>query len=591
MQHLPNITSDLIRQYQEDLVEKFSPATVKRKSISIGKFLDWAKAEGILDSNLGNLFSAQKPAERTITAKSAGKTRFHNWYNRYQSIPGVLYLNIAVALILTSLVGLGIYNQFFRNAQSPFASPTFTQTRPNRFLSFQGRLTNQYDNPIATPSGIIFNLYDASSSGTLLWNSGTCTVSPDSDGVFSTLLGSGGCGTELTSDIFSQNAGVWLGVKVGNDSEATPRVQIATVAYALNAETLQGFPVDATGSATVNTVVTMNSGGQIVIAEAAPKIKSVSGTFAIEGQALTLTTPTASNGNITISPNGTGQLNLNFSGASPGSGTGMVNATGAQLTSGALYYGSVASNATGYNLLQLQAGSTPANRFTVDAVGNTTASGTINGLAISGGTVSGGSWNGSLISTTFGGTGANNSSAAQWSVPYYSTAGVMGGVLAPGGEGYVLTTHNTSGAPTWTNSASVGTNYWALGSGVIYPSYTTLDLLIGNSATTSAKFAFINVLKNTPTASISANSGSIATYLTGDGTLATTNMRSLTLGGTTTGNILIPNGNLGINNATPGNKFSLNSPTTADTLADALIGTSATTQKGLVIQGLSSQTA
>src|SRR5262249_23714402 len=67
----------------------------------------------------------------------------------------------------------------------------------------------------------------------------------------------------------------------------------------------------------------------------------------------------------------------------------------------------------------------------------------------------------------------------------------------------------------------------------------TEDLILGGSATTSAKFAFINVAGGTPTASISANVNNKSTFLTGSGNLATTSMQNLTLGGSTTGNIFV----------------------------------------------------
>src|SRR5579872_2623467 len=71
--------------------------------------------------------------------------------------------------------------------------------------------------------------------------------------------------------------------------------------------------------------------------------------------------------------------------------------------------------------------------------------------------------------------------------------------------------------------------------GTIFERLQTQDLLLGSNATSSAKFAFINNATGTPTASISANNGNNATYLTGNGVLGTTNGQTLTLG--STGNI------------------------------------------------------
>src|SRR5205085_255874 len=65
------------------------------------------------------------------------------------------------------------------------------------------------------------------------------------------------------------------------------------------------------------------------------------------------------------------------------------------------------------------------------------------------------------------------------------------------------------------------------GAGSIFERLSTQDLLLGSNTTSSAKFAFINVNSGTPTASISANSGNNATYLTGTGNLGTTNSQTL----------------------------------------------------------------
>ena len=66
-----------------------------------------------------------------------------------------------------------------------------------------------------------------------------------------------------------------------------------------------------------------------------------------------------------------------------------------------------------------------------------------------------------------------------------------------------------------------------------------MDLLIGGQTTASAKFAVLNMTgSGTPTASISAGTGITGgAFLTAAGNLATTNKQSLTLGGSTTGDI------------------------------------------------------
>src|SRR3989344_6528757 len=98
----------------------------------------------------------------------------------------------------------------------------------------------------------------------------------------------------------------------------------------------------------------------------------------------------------------------------------------------------------------------------------------------------------------------------------------------------------------WGSCAAGAGSNWDVVGGVITPKLaSTLDLLLGSTATSTAKFAFTGVNSGTPTASISANSGANQTYLTGKGNLATTNMQTLTLGGSTTGDIVL---NAGTNN-------------------------------------------
>ena len=116
-----------------------------------------------------------------------------------------------------------------------------------------------------------------------------------------------------------------------------------------------------------------------------------------------------------------------------------------------------------------------------------------------------------------------------------------------------------------TGNCSAATDIWSQANGALFPKNGTVDVLVGGSATSSAKFAFINVSAGTPTASISGTTTGVATYLTGEGNLATTNMAPLTLGGASTGPIQLSpkgttglfvdaTGQVGIGNTTPGAK-------------------------------------
>src|SRR6185436_13001819 len=65
---------------------------------------------------------------------------------------------------------------------------------------------------------------------------------------------------------------------------------------------------------------------------------------------------------------------------------------------------------------------------------------------------------------------------------------------------------------------------WQRNNGALTPANVTDDILLGSTSTSSARFAFTNVAGGTPTASISG---------------ASNNALSLTLGGTSTGDIVL----------------------------------------------------
>ena len=136
------------------------------------------------------------------------------------------------------------------------------------------------------------------------------------------------------------------------------------------------------------------------------------------------------------------------------------------------------------------------------------------------------------------------------------STGSNGVVYATSGTGVLATTTTSSqnqclistySTPIWGNCA-MGTNEWQQINGAISPTAITDDMVLGGTSTNSARFAFINDIgAGTPTASISANNGANATYLTGAGVLGTTNGQSLTIG--STGNVQFYNSNNTITSA------------------------------------------
>lgn len=319
-------------------------STVKRKLVSIAQFAVWArKGKLITDQRLIESldraetadviqFSSPAPLEKPETLKPAvaaatrtapasttttaekpdlsgpSQQRITTRFT-LPPLPDAIvtkwlpYFNLAVLAVF--VIGLGLFTlRQFQNANPSLAYPT-TLSRPNRVLSFQGRLTNTADSPIVGATTMRFRLYDDLTAGTQLWDSNTCSIDPDQDGIFTANLGAGAgagsddddCGAEIASSVFSENPNVWLQVTVGAET-LSPRQPIRTVAYALNAETLQGFPAATT--ATENTVLVMNNSGEVTLGTTNPAIKATGTTFNIEGNSVTLKTTAASATDLTL---------------------------------------------------------------------------------------------------------------------------------------------------------------------------------------------------------------------------------------------------------------------------------------------------
>jgi hypothetical protein len=97
-------------------------------------------------------------------------------------------------------------------------------------LSEQGRLLDKNDRPVLGPLPMVFALYAEPTGGAPFWTE-THTVTLD-DGYFAETLGAT---TPIDVAMFASGAPVYLGIKVGADSEMTPRLEIVSVPYALSA--------------------------------------------------------------------------------------------------------------------------------------------------------------------------------------------------------------------------------------------------------------------------------------------------------------------------------------------------------------------
>ena len=352
-------TSTSVINRRQSSIKQFTKYCFLQKYIPTNPFEYKHETPRLLPLSWFERFSSSKNKH----GQESSKSRLGIWYQKYNSLPFTPYLHLAILVLATSAMVIFGYNQIIKQAlPSSAALPTI----PRRQLSFQGRLTDSSGTPITTSVNVTFKLWNDLTAGTQLYTSGTCPIIPDPNGIFNTLIGNGTCGAEIANTVFTENRDVYLEVIVGAET-LTPRQQIATVGYALNSETLQGYPASA--SATVNTVPIVDNNGDINIAASSPTINSTSGTFTLNGQALTLTTTANSGGDIILQPDALGGGQIQMLGGT--TNTDFLRIENANLTSGALISGYVGNNTATGRLLSLTAGSTETDRFYVAANGQT----------------------------------------------------------------------------------------------------------------------------------------------------------------------------------------------------------------------------
>ena len=141
--------------------------------------------------------------------------------------PGTLIVTlliVAAILWATSVGALPLH--------APLAAGASTGT-----IAYQGRLADADGTPITDTVNMEFRLYDVASGGIFLWEelwTGSNGVQV-SDGLFNVMLGSL---TPIPQSVITGHDSLFLGITVGTDDEMTPRVQLGSVPFAVQALTV-----------------------------------------------------------------------------------------------------------------------------------------------------------------------------------------------------------------------------------------------------------------------------------------------------------------------------------------------------------------
>lgn len=142
-------------------------------------------------------------------------------------------------VLFTLLVGIIlVWNQ---TAGATWSSSMATSTGT---IAYQGSLADTAGNPITSQVAMTFRLYSVVEGGAPLWAEvwdGPNTVGV-SAGRFNVFLGSL---TPLSQEVFNNNSTLFLGITVATDSELSPRVQLGSAPYAVQALTLPDGSVTA----------------------------------------------------------------------------------------------------------------------------------------------------------------------------------------------------------------------------------------------------------------------------------------------------------------------------------------------------------
>ena len=433
------------------------------------------------------------------------------------------------------VAGLSFGLALFSVSVSP---PASAAVGINHQINFQGKLVNLNGTNVTDGSySVVFSIYNVASAGANLWTeTQPVTVT---NGIFQVNLGSV---TTLPASVDFNTDNIYLGIKVGADAEMTPRVQFTSVPQAFNSEKLGGL--DKTG-------------------------------FIQNGTAQQAT----SNFNI--------------------SGTGVANILQATIfdTNTAIGLNFGTTNASSLTIAKVGVVTTVAGGLSVGQTATISGNLTINGplFTNTGATL--------LTTSTLADFPTGGSIGTAATTVDVKTSFLLNQTTA--GQTLTLPSPTTTTAGRTIYVSNVGTTSFTISTAVLNPGITAAYFWNGAAWTSTGIDTGVTLVGTVDSRTASANGAVISgntVYLqsasaTNPG-LINTGAQILAGAKSFTGSLSVAQAavfgaNVGINNATPANPLSINTLTTlaAASSAQVAISTNGTANRGLVLQGVASQTA
>ena len=158
------------------------------------------------------------------------------------NLPTII-LNLSTVLIISILL-------FTNNVFAKSNQASTTETTDAGILSYQGILQDNSGNPESGLFDMVFSIYNSPTTLVPLWvenHSGLNAVLVE-NGLFNVLLGSL---NPIPISVWNQPQ-LFLGIKVGNDPEMSPRDIFSAPPFAINAAMAQSVPVASLNSTHVN---------------------------------------------------------------------------------------------------------------------------------------------------------------------------------------------------------------------------------------------------------------------------------------------------------------------------------------------------